>query len=397
VTEASRDQLARVVRQHAGQLAASLMHVTGDFATAEDLVQDAVLAALQHWPAEGIPERPDAWLLTVARRRGLDVLRREANYRAKLMQLQWPVHPAPDERLRLIFTCCHPALPRPAQIALTLRVVCGLTTAQIARAFLVHEATVARRITRAKRKITDAGIPYRIPGDDELGARLTEVLTVIYLLFNEGYLATGGPAQSRDLADDAEWLASLLHQLMPAEPEVMGLLALIRLHRARAAGRFDPRGGLVLLQHQDRSLWDREAIADAARLLARAARQQRPGPYQLQAAIVACHAEAERWQDTDWEQIVLLYDMLLHLAPSPVTRLHRAIALRYTTGAQAAMAELDTLAGALSEYHLYHASRAELLRELGHPGQARAADRRALELTTNPAEQAVLQQRLTWL
>jgi RNA polymerase sigma factor (sigma-70 family) len=397
VTEASHDQLASVVRQYAGQLAAALMRVTGDFATAEDLVQDAVLAALQHWPAEGIPERPDAWLFTVARRRALDGFRRADNYRAKLAQLQWPVQSAEDERLRLIFTCCHPALPRPAQIALTLRVVCGLTTGQIARAFLVQETTIAQRITRAKRKITDAGIPYRVPDDDELAARLTEVLTVIYLLFNEGYLATTGPPQSRDLAEDAEWLASLLHQLMPTEPEVAGLLALIRLHRARAAARFGTDGGLVLLQDQDRSRWDREAIADAIRLLTRAARRQRPGPYQLQAAIVACHAEAERWEDTDWEQIVLLYDMLLHLAPSPVTRLHRAIAVRYTTGARAAMAELADLAGILDEYHLYHASRAELLRELGHPDQARAADRRALELTTNPAEQAVLQQRLTWI
>jgi RNA polymerase sigma factor (sigma-70 family) len=395
-TDGSHAQLARVVRQHAGQLAASLMQVTGDFATAEDLVQDAVVAALQHWPVEGIPQRPDAWLFAVARRRGLDMLRRQGNYRAKLAQLQWPVQPDPDERLRLIFTCCHPALPRQAQIALTLRVVCGLTTAQIARAFLVREATVAQRITRAKRKITDAGIPYRIPPDDELGARLTEVLAVIYLLLNEGYLSTAEQAQSRDLVDDAEWLASLLHQLMPTEPEVAGLLALIRLHRARAAARFDPDGGLVLLQHQQRSLWDREAIADASRLLARAARQQRPGPYQLQAAIVACHAEAERFEDTDWEQIVLLYDMLLHLAPSPVTRLHRAIALRYTSGPRAAMTELDALAGVLDRYHLYHATRAELLRELGDPDRARAADRLALELTSNPAEQAVLQQRLTW-
>jgi RNA polymerase sigma factor (sigma-70 family) len=396
VTDGSHAELARVVRQHASQLAASLMQVTGDFATAEDLVQDAVVAALQHWPVEGIPQRPDAWLFTVARRRGLDALRREDNYRLKLAQLQWPVQPDPDERLRLIFACCHPALPRQAQIALTLRVVCGLTTAEIARAFLVPETTVAQRITRAKRKITDAGIPYRIPADDELGARLSEVLAVIYLLFNEGYLSTAEQAQSRDLVDDAEWLASLLHQLMPTEPEVAGLLALIRLHRARAAARFNPDGGLVLMQHQQRTRWDREAITEASRLLARAASQRRPGPYQLQAAIVACHAEAERWEDTDWEQIVLLYDMLLALAPSPVTRLHRAIALRYTAGPRVAMAELDALAGALDRYHLYHATRAELLRELGHPDQARAADRLALELTANPAEQAVLQQRIAW-
>jgi RNA polymerase sigma factor (sigma-70 family) len=395
-TDVSHAELARVVRQHAGQLAASLVRVTGDFATAEDLVQDAVVAALQHWPAEGIPQRPDAWLFTVARRRGLDALRREGNYRAKLAQLQWPPRPDPDERLRLIFTCCHPALPRQAQIALTLRVVCGLTTAQMARAFLVPETTVAQRITRTKRKITDAGIPYRIPADDELGARLTEVLAVIYLLCNEGYLATAEQAHSRDLVEDAEWLASLLHQLMPTEPEVAGLLALIRLHRARAAARFDRDGGLVLLQHQERSRWDREAIAEATRLLARAASQRRPGPYQLQAAIVACHAEAERWEETDWEQIVLLYEMLLALAPSPVTRLHRAIAVRYTAGPRAAMVELDALAGALDRYHLYHATRAELLRELGHPDQARAADRLALELTANPAEQAVLQQRIAW-
>ncbi|MQA87421.1 MAG: sigma-70 family RNA polymerase sigma factor [Streptosporangiales bacterium] len=395
-SDASHAELARVVREHAGRLAASLMRVTGDFATAEDLVQDAVLAALQHWPVEGIPDRPDAWLFTVARRRGLDVLRRESNYRTKLAQLQWPVQPEPDERLRLIFTCCHPALPQAAQIALTLRVVCGLTTAQIARAFLVRESTVAQRITRAKRKITEAGIPYRIPDAEDLTERLTEVLTVIYLLLNEGYLSTAAHAESRDLVDDAEWLAALLHQLIPTEPEVAGLLALIRLHRARVAARFDSEGGLVLLRDQDRSLWDRVAITDAARLLTRAARQRRPGPYQLQAAIVACHAEAERWEDTDWQQIVLLYDMLLHLAPSPVTRLHRAIALRYTAGPQAAMSELDNLADTLDSYHLYHATRADLLRELGQPDRGRAADRRALELTANPAEQAVLQQRITW-
>jgi RNA polymerase sigma-70 factor (ECF subfamily) len=393
---ASHAELARVVREHAGQLAASLVDLIGDFSTAEDLVQDAVVTALQRWPVDGIPDRPDAWLFTVARRRGLDVLRRQSNYRAKLAQLQWPVEQDPDDRLRLIFTCCHPALPRAAQIALTLRVVCGLTTEQIARAFLVPASTVAQRITRAKRKITDAGIPYLIPAADELGARLTELLAVIYLLFNEGYLSTSEQAQSRDLVEEAEWLARLLNQLMSTEPEVAGLLALIRLHRARVSARFDGDGGLVLLRDQDRTLCDRAAISAATRLLVRAAAQHRPGPYQLQAAIVACHAEAERWEDTDWEQIVVLYDMLLHLAPSPVTRLHRAIAVRYTAGPKDAMSELDALSGALDRYHLFHATRAEFLRELGRPEEARAADRRALELTANPAEQAMLRRRLSW-
>ena len=392
----SHAELARVVRDHAGRLAVSLMRVTGDFGAAEDLVQDAVVTALRRWPTEGIPDRPDAWLFTVARNRGLDVLRRESNHRAKLAQLQWPVQPDPGERLRLIFTCCHPALSRPAQIALTLRVVCGLTTDQIARAFLVPRTTVAQRITRAKRKIAEAGIPYRIPEPDELDERLGEVLAVIYLLLNEGYLSTAERAQSRDLVDDAEWLAGLLHQLMPTEPDVMGLLALIRLHRARADGRFAPDGGLVLLEHQDRSRWDRPAIEEATRLLTRAASQRRPGPYQLQAAIVACHAEAADWAATDWEQIVLLYDMLLHLAPSPVARLHRAVALRYIAGPEAALAELDALEGTLDGYHLFHATRAELLRAVGRPDQARAADARALARTANPAERALLRQRIEW-
>ena len=385
-----------MVRDHASRLAAALVRVTGDFGTAEDLVQDAVLAALEHWPVEGIPDRPDAWLFTVARRRGLDQLRRAGNYRAKLAGLRPPAPAEQDERLQLIFTCCHPALPQAAQVALTLRVVCGLTTAQIARAFLQPETTVAQRITRAKRKITDAGIPYRIPDPDELGDRLAGVLAVIYLLFNEGYLSTAARPHSRDLTDDAEWLAGLLHRLMPTEPEVAGLLALVQLHRARVAARFDGEDGLVLLAEQDRSLWDRAVIADATGLLTRAARQHRPGPYQLQAAIVACHAEAGRWEDTDWEQIVLLYDMLLHLAPSPVTRLHRAIALRYTEGPRAAMAELDELAGPLDGHHLFHATRAELLRAVGQHDRARDADRRALELTANPAERALLRRRITW-
>jgi RNA polymerase sigma-70 factor (ECF subfamily) len=397
MTQSSHAELARVVREHAGRLAASLVHLVGDFAAAEDLVQDAIEAALTHWPVEGIPQRPDAWLYTVARRRGLDVLRRESRHRDKLALVPWPAEPESDDRLRLIFTCCHPALPRIAQVALTLRVVCGLTTAQIAKAFLVPETTVARRITRAKRKISDAGIPYRIPAADEFADRLSEVLAVIYLLCNEGYLSSDGPqAQSRDLVDDAEFLATMLHHLMPTEPEVVGLLALVQLHQARAAARFDPDGGIIQLQHQDRSRWDHDAIADAGRLIVRAAALKRPGPYQLQAAIVACHAEAKRWEDTDWTQIVVLYDMLLYLAPSPVTRLHRGIALRYVTGPAAALSEVDRLGDSLDDYHLFHATRAELLRDLGHADQARTADERALALTANPAEQFLLRQRLNW-
>ena len=392
-----RDELSRVVRDQAGRLAASLTHLLGDFSAAEDLVQDAIETALRRWPVEGVPDRPDAWLFTVARNRGLDVLRRQSRYREKLAQLQWPAREEPDDRLRLLFTCCHPALPRQAQVALTLRTICGLTTAQIAAAFLVPESTVAQRITRAKRKITDAGIPYRIPSDAELPERLDEVLTVVYLLYNEGYLSsTGDGPWSRRLAEDAEWLASSLAWTLPREPEVLGLLALIRLHQARAAARFDTGGRIVLLPDQDRARWDHSAIAEAGQLIARAAACGRPGPYQLQAAIVACHAEAPRWEDTDWAQIVVLYDMLLALAPSPVTRLHRAIALRYRTGPEAAMQELDGLAGHLDRYPLFHATRAELLRALGAPEEAREADRRALDLTANPAQRAILEDRISW-
>ncbi|MEV0289637.1 MULTISPECIES: sigma-70 family RNA polymerase sigma factor [unclassified Kribbella] len=397
MTEDPADELARVVREHAGRLAASLMSLLGDFSAAEDLVQDAVETALRRWPEEGIPDRPDAWLFTVARRRGLDVLRRQENYRTKLSHLQWPVRPEPDDRLRLIFTCCHPALSREAQIALTLRVVCGLTTAQIAAAFLVGETTVAQRITRAKRKIADAGIPYRIPRDDELPERLGEVLTVIYLLFNEGYLSsTGDRAHSRDLVDDAEWLTALLAGLLPDEPEVTGLLTLIRLHRARVAARFTADGQLVLLQDQDRGLWNHAAIADATSLLTRTARRHHsPGPYQLQAAIAACHCEAPTWDDTDWKQILVLYDVLLRYQPTPVTRLHRTVAVRYVHGPQAALTELDDLGAALGNYPLYHAIRGELLRADDRTTEAHEADRQALELTTNPAQLHLLHSRLT--
>ena len=395
----TRDALAAVFREEAGRLAASVTRILGDFDAAEEVVQDALLAAWQQWPADGVPDRPGAWLWTVARRRAIDVLRRDARYRERarvLGSVSFPVQQADeDDRLMLIFTCCHPALSREAQVALTLRTVCGLSTAEIARAFLISETAIVQRLTRARRKIAAAGIPYRVPAADELSQRLAGVLAVIYLLFNEGYLCSAGDVpQRRDLTDDAEWLAALLTRLMPAEPEVLGLLALIRLHRARAAARFDTAGRLVLLRHQDRARWDHADIAAAADLVVRAAQLRRPGPYQIQAAIVACHAEAPSWDATDWAQILLLYDALLCHLPSPVVRLHRAIVLGRVLGPQAALDETDALAADLDRYHLYHATRAELLRELACPAQARQADERAFGLTGNPAERALLEQRL---
>ncbi len=379
-------------------MTAALVRALGDFDLAEELVQESLLEAVQHWPLEGIPQKPGAWLLTTARRKGLDRLRRNARYREKLAVLEGEsVNPDTvegDDRLRLIFTCCHPALAREAQIALTLRAVAGLTTPEIARAFITSEATIAQRIVRAKRKIVEARIPYRVPAPQDMGERINEVLAVLYLMFNEGYLATAHRGQRRDLAEDAAWLAGLMVRLMPDEPEALGLLALMRLHLARADSRFDAEGKIVLLQDQDRGRWDRERIAAALAILERAGRMQRAGPYQLQAAIAACHAEARSWAETDWGQIVALYDQLLRMQPSPVVRLNRAIALRYLSGAEPALAECDLLASALDGYHLLHATRAELLRDLGRPEEARIAIRRALELTANPAERALLQERL---
>ena len=362
-------------------------------------MQEALLEALEHWPARGIPERPGAWLLTTARRKALDRLRRDSVYREKLSQLvasrSDEIRGEADDRLRLIFTCCHPSLSREAQVALTLRAVIGLTTAAIARAFLTSEPTMGQRIVRAKRKIVAAGIPYRVPGADEMAERLGEVLAVLYLTFNEGYLSSSGDTpERRELAEDAMWLNNLLVQLMPGEPEVVGLLALMRLQLARAETRFDSRGSLVLLQDQDRSRWDHAAIGDAAALVEEASRLRRPGPYQIQAAIAACHAEAPSWQVTDWEQIFLLYGALQRHWPTPVVRLNRAIAMRHVHGATAALAEVDTLGGALSDYHLFHATRAQLLRALARDDEATAEDRRAFALATNPAERAVIEQRL---
>ena len=385
-----------MVREHAGRLAVALMAVTGDFATAEDLVQDAVVTALRRWPTEGIPDRPDAWLFTVARNRGLDVLRREPTTATKLAQLQWPVQPEPDERLRLIFTCCHPALSRPAQIALTLRVVCGLTTAQIARAFLVPETTVAQRITRAKRKIADAGIPYRIPDPDELNARLSEVLAVIYLLLNEGYLSTAEQqAQSRDLVDDAEWLATLLHQLMPTEPEVTGLLALISCTAPAptpastptaswccSSTRTDPAGTTTPSPRRPSS-WPRPPD-NAARPLPAPGRHRRL---------------PRRSQGLGRHRLGTDRAALRHApAPGPVAGHPPA------PGRRPALHRRRPSRPRRARHPRRHARRLPPLPRhprrapprLGHPYQARTADEGALELTANPAEQALLQQRIHW-
>jgi RNA polymerase sigma factor (sigma-70 family) len=390
--------LERVFREEAGRLTASLVRLLGDLDLAEELISEAMVEALEHWPRDGVPERASSWLLTTARRKGLDRLRREAKFREKLPLVAALTTEAPreaDDRLKLIFTCCHPVLAREAQIALTLRAVVGLTTQEIARAFTVPEETVAKRIVRAKRKIVDLKVPYRVPAHDELRPRLNEVLTVIYLVFNEGYLATKGKEPiRRDLASDAEWLATLLMRLLPQEPEVLGLVALIRLNLARWPARLDSEGRLVLLESQDRGLWDRRAITETIRVIERAAARRRPGPYQIEASIAAVHCEAATWADTDWRQILALYSLLAGIDDSPIVRLNRAIALRYVEGPEAALYEVEAVAKSLSRYHLFHATRATLLGELGRPAEAERAQARAIELTKNSAERALMAERL---
>jgi RNA polymerase sigma factor (sigma-70 family) len=391
--------IAAIFRAESGRSVATLVRLFGSIDIAEEAVQDAFAVAIERWPTTGLPPNPGAWITTTARNRAIDRLRRESSRhdrhaQAALLQADnepiEPEGPVKDDRLRLIFTCCHPALAPEAQIALTLRLLGGLQTPEIARAFLVQEATMAARITRAKKKIAAARIPYRVPGDAELPDRLRPVLAVLYLVFNEGYTASAGDELTRpDLCAEAIRLARVLAELMPDEAEVIGLLALLLLTESRRPARTSPDGSLVLLPDQDRTLWDRQLIAEGQALVRACLRRNQPGPYQIQAAINAVHSDAPAAADTDWGQILALYDQLLAVAPTPVVALNRAVALAEVKGPEVALAAVEEL-DALPGYHLYHSTRADLLTRLGRHAEAADAYERALSLATNATEQAFL-------